>query len=361
MVITGLLTLLRRLARPCGGVALEGLLPPDRFRAILERERTRADRTGDRLSLLAFTPRVHEVNFKTLNYLVRVLRQRLRCTDDYGWLNARQIAVLLPATPVTGAWRVADDICLRFPDHLPPPLCTVYSYPSDDNRTANGTGDERMLPHGTPGNALALESLFLQPMPRWKRAVDIVGAATGLVLLLPVLVAVALVVKATSPGPVLFRQWRSGRGGKPFVMYKFRSMVVGAESRRGALLAWNEQDGPAFKIRNDPRVTGVGSFLRKTSLDELPQLWNIIRGEMSLVGPRPLPCAESRACAGWLRRRLDVTPGLTCIWQVCGRSAVPFVEWVRMDLQYIRGRSLVQDLKLLFKTVPAVILGRGAH
>jgi lipopolysaccharide/colanic/teichoic acid biosynthesis glycosyltransferase len=196
-------------------------------------------------------------------------------------------------------------------------------------------------------------------MPAWKRALDVVGALAGLVLLAPLMAGIALAVRLTSPGPVLFRQRRSGRGGKPFVMYKFRTMVADAEDRKARLLALNEQDGPAFKIRDDPRVTPLGRFLRQTSLDELPQLWNVLRGDMSLVGPRPLPCDESEACAGWQRRRLDVTPGLTCIWQVRGRNRVSFADWARMDVRYIRTQSLVQDLKLLVLTLPALLLRRG--
>jgi lipopolysaccharide/colanic/teichoic acid biosynthesis glycosyltransferase len=191
--------------------------------------------------------------------------------------------------------------------------------------------------------------------------VDVAGAATGIFLLSPVLILVALAVKLTSRGPIFFRQLRTGRGGKPFWIYKFRSMVADAEVRKDDLRQLNEQDGPAFKIKNDPRVTLVGRFLRRTSLDELPQLWNILKGDMSLVGPRPLPCAEADACLGWLRRRLDVTPGLTCIWQVRGRCRVSFADWVRMDLRYVRALSLWQDVKLLIQTVPAVLLRRGAQ
>jgi lipopolysaccharide/colanic/teichoic acid biosynthesis glycosyltransferase len=190
--------------------------------------------------------------------------------------------------------------------------------------------------------------------------VDVAGASFGLLFLLPLFAVVAIAIRATSRGPVFFRQQRSGLGGKPFFMVKFRTMVVDAEAKKQALMALNEQDGPAFKIRRDPRVTRLGHFLRITSIDELPQLWNVLRGDMSLVGPRPLPCSETDACRGWLRQRLDVTPGLTCIWQVRGRSTVSFAEWVRMDVQYIRSRSLGADMKLLLQTVPAVVLRRGA-
>ncbi|HLJ91859.1 MAG TPA: sugar transferase, partial [Gemmataceae bacterium] len=154
---------------------------------------------------------------------------------------------------------------------------------------------------------------------------------------------------------------RSGRGGQPFRIYKFRTMIANAETYKSVLLPYSEQDGPAFKLQNDPRITPIGGILRRTSLDELPQLWNVLKGDMSLVGPRPLPCEETDACEGWHRRRLNVTPGLTCIWQVKGRSLVSFAEWVRMDLQYIHSRSMWQDVKLLLLTVPAVVSQKGAR
>ena len=144
-------------------------------------------------------------------------------------------------------------------------------------------------------------------------------------------------------------------------MWKFRTMVANAEAKKADLMALNEQDGPAFKIKRDPRTTAVGRFLRKTSLDELPQLWNVLRGDMSLVGPRPLPCREADGCEPWQRRRLDVVPGLTCIWQVRGRSSVSFADWVRMDVEYIENQSIGADLKLLLLTVPAIVLRKGAH
>jgi lipopolysaccharide/colanic/teichoic acid biosynthesis glycosyltransferase len=202
--------------------------------------------------------------------------------------------------------------------------------------------------------------LFVQAIPPWKRAIDVLGAAIGIVLLSPILLLFAAAIKISSTGPVLFTQWRSGRGGRPFLMYKFRSMVVDAEERKSELISLNEQDGPAFKLTADPRVTRLGQFLRDTSIDELPQLWNVLKGDMSLVGPRPLPCKETASCLDWQRRRLDVTPGLTCIWQVRGRSQVTFNEWVRMDLQYVRERSFWEDIKILVTTVPAVLLRRGA-
>jgi lipopolysaccharide/colanic/teichoic acid biosynthesis glycosyltransferase len=180
----------------------------------------------------------------------------------------------------------------------------------------------------------------------------------------PALLAVgfaAIGIKLTSPGPVFFKQRRAGLGGRPFTIWKLRTMVTDAEAKKQGLKKLSEQDGPAFKLKNDPRIFPFGKLLRKTSIDELPQLINVLLGDMSLVGPRPLPCDESDACLQWQRRRLDVTPGLTCIWQVKGRSSVTFDQWVRMDVEYIRKRTLLHDLSILLQTVPAVLLRKGAR
>jgi lipopolysaccharide/colanic/teichoic acid biosynthesis glycosyltransferase len=340
--------------------ALDDLPQPDRFRHLLDRERVRADRTGDRLSLVAFAPRCPEAGRATYILVAKALRGRLRATDEVGWLDDGRLAVVLPTTPTAGAWKVADDVCVDFPEDVPPPVCTVYSYPLDWPHS-EAAADVAVTAAEPDRQALGLEMLLVRQLPVWKRVLDVTGAAVLLLALLPVLGAVAAAIKLSSPGPVFFRQRRSGRGGVPFMMYKFRTMVVDAEARKAALMALNEQDGPAFKVRCDPRVTAVGRFLRRTSLDELPQLWNVVLGHMSLVGPRPLPCDETRACETWHRQRLDVTPGLTCIWQVRGRSQVSFADWVRMDVQYIRSQTLAHDLKLLFLTMPAVVGGKGAH
>jgi exopolysaccharide biosynthesis polyprenyl glycosylphosphotransferase len=194
-----------------------------------------------------------------------------------------------------------------------------------------------------------------------KRALDLAGAACGLMALSPLLLACALAVKFTSPGPIVFAQPRYGRNRRLFRMYKFRTMVQDAERLQGSLEAQNEAQGPVFKIRSDPRVTRVGRVMRRLSLDELPQLVNVLQGDMSLVGPRPLPVRDvSRFSDTWLMRRFSVKPGLTCLWQVNGRSDVDFDRWVRLDLDYIDNWSLGLDMRILFKTVPVVLWGRGA-
>ena len=195
-----------------------------------------------------------------------------------------------------------------------------------------------------------------------KQAMDSLGAMVLLLVLSPLMLAVALGIRLTSRGPVLFRQQRSGLNGRPFTMLKFRSMVTDAEQLRHELEALNEMSGPVFKVTDDPRITAFGRFLRKYSLDELPQLWNVLAGDMSLVGPRPLPVTEvQRFDDPAHRRRLSVKPGLTCLWQISGRSHVTdFQEWVKLDLQYIDNWSLWLDLSILLRTLPVVISGSGA-
>lgn len=195
-----------------------------------------------------------------------------------------------------------------------------------------------------------------------KQGMDYVGAAVLLALLSFPMLATALIIKLTSPGPILFRQQRSGLNGRPFTMLKFRSMATNAEQRKHELAALNEMSGPVFKITNDPRITPVGRFIRRYSIDEFPQLFNVLRGEMSLVGPRPLPVDETKRFDEIShRRRLSVKPGLTCLWQVSGRNQVKdFKEWVRLDLEYIDNWSLWLDFKILLRTIPAVFTGTGA-
>jgi len=192
-----------------------------------------------------------------------------------------------------------------------------------------------------------------------KSVIDRTLAVVSVLFLAPLFLLVALCIKVSSPGPVFFRQVRCGLNGRTFTLLKFRTMVLEAEALRLQLVAANEMDGPVFKIKEDPRVTQVGRFLRKSSLDELPQLINVLRGEMSLVGPRPPLPSEVKDYKHWQRRRLSMKPGLTCIWQVSGRNDVRFEDWMRMDLEYIDRWSLLLDLELMLKTVPAVLFGTG--
>lgn len=218
-------------------------------------------------------------------------------------------------------------------------------------------------------SASTLETAHHRSVPwqrsRWtaraaKRTIDLVGAAILLLLLAPILLAAAVAVKVDTPGPLLFRQRRTGWRGEEFHVLKLRTMRVGAEKLREVMAARNESDGHLFKIRDDPRVTAVGRWLRRYSLDELPQLVNVLKGQMSLVGPRPLPVKDS-AFTGDARNRLQVRPGLTGLWQISGRSDLPWEDALRLDLQYVDTWSLKLDLAILFRTLPAVLRSEGAY
>jgi len=194
-----------------------------------------------------------------------------------------------------------------------------------------------------------------------KRPFDVAASALGVAVLSPFFLVLSILIKLDSPGPVLFKQLRVGKDGRQFWFYKFRSMVVNAEEMKNKLMHLNELEGPVFKISDDPRITKVGRFLRRTSLDELPQLLNVLRGDMSLVGPRPPLPGEVENYESWQKERLSVCPGLTCLWQVSGRNHIGFTEWVRLDLEYIRRQSFGLDAKILARTLPAVISRKGAY
>lgn len=211
---------------------------------------------------------------------------------------------------------------------------------------------------GAPVVTLFRETMLLQLL--FKRVLDFIVSFICLVILSPLLLLIATLIKVTSPGPVLFVQRRVGMNKRTFNLYKFRSMYMDAEKRRHELEALNEMDGPVFKIKNDPRITPIGRFIRKTSIDELPQLMNVLRGQMSLVGPRP-PLPDEVDKYDWLyRKRLSIKPGITCLWQISGRNHISFKQWMAMDREYIDNWSIWLDLRILAKTVPSVLFGRGA-
>lgn len=382
-----LLRLLQRLLPPdARRNACESLHSIERMQAILHRERMRCDRGNSSFALLTMTfPRPWDASES--ESLGRVICQRIRATDDAGVLGPRQVGLVLPETDADGAWHLAADLCGRLAQDMSAPECDVYVYPThpsdgepvdvtrNGKSARNGKASNGKASNGHPETASTngksarredrrvgrpMEAFFVQPLPRWKRACDLLVGGLALVLAAPLMLVVAVAIKLTSRGPIIFKQKRDTLGGRQFLVYKFRTMSVDAEAKKAALQALNEQDGPAFKIVKDPRVTRLGRFLRVTSIDELPQLFNVLAGDMTLVGPRAMDSRESHQCEPWQRRRLDVTAGITCVWQVRGRSSVSFAEWMRMDLGYIRSRSLANDLKLMAQTVPAVLLRRGA-
>lgn len=248
---------------------------------------------------------------------------------------------------------------------LPDASATVAPTPGAASRSWLGS----IVPFPVQANAVAREGEladadYLLPGVTYqlvKRGLDIIVAFVALVLLIPVMLLVSVAIRATSPGPVFFSQTRCGQDGRCFRLVKFRTMVTDAERIRRELAHLNEMSGPMFKVRLDPRITPVGRMLRKFSIDELPQLVNVLRGDMTLVGPRPSIVAEVDQFTDHQRQRLMVKPGLTCLWQVSGRSDLSFDEWVALDIDYIQRRSVRLDLMILLRTVPAVLSGRGAY
>jgi lipopolysaccharide/colanic/teichoic acid biosynthesis glycosyltransferase len=344
--------------------------------AILHRECARCERNGHEYCLVVVWPADNGAS-RQLSRLAKLLCRRTRATDEVGWFEKGRLCVVLPDTSEEGAMAFVQHFTETANQLGLAPICNVLGYrgqmhsdnePLDAEQIAEGI-DEAGQDICAPGRrafaslkavtAGDITSLLVKPLPAWKRFIDVVLGTSILVATTPVMAIAAIAIKVSDGGPILFRQRRAGLGGRPFTIFKFRTMVADADVKKSQLLDKSEQDGPAFKIKHDPRITRVGRFLRETSIDELPQLFNVLLGDMSLVGPRPLPVEESNRCATWHRRRLDVTPGLTCIWQVHGRSKVTFAEWIRMDRRYIRAQSLLHDLKLIVMTVPAVFLRRG--
>jgi lipopolysaccharide/colanic/teichoic acid biosynthesis glycosyltransferase len=358
---------------------------------ILHRESARCERNGHSFTMVVIAGA--EVRGRNLYRLAKVLCRTARGTDEIGWFDRSRLCAVLPDTDAEGGMAFIRKFAENSYFRGLSPICNLLSYSGRSQVHSQSMDMDQILGNSAvsrevggireagssfegmeacsiaeeyprflkPENMNDLGRLLVHPLPSWKRAIDLAVASTAIVFALPLMGIAAVAIKLTDRGPVFFKQKRAGLGGRPFTIFKFRTMVVGAEKKQAELRGRSDQDGPAFKMKHDPRITRIGRFLRETSLDELPQLLNVIRGDMSLVGPRPLPLHESDRCDIWHRRRLDVTPGLTCIWQVHGRSKVSFADWVRMDRTYIRARSVWQDLKLMVMTIPSVILRRGAR
>ncbi|NND99025.1 MAG: sugar transferase [Pirellulaceae bacterium] len=344
------------------------------FNREIARERIRATRRAFPFCIITIELVGNQNRRRRKRSLIRLLHRHLRMTDQKGILGPAKFGVLLVDTPEMGGRVVVDrltlqaerlglnvklDLKVHDPDGFDPD-----DFPPSGNRRHGDDLSQRWLRVDDANVSVSAEDPMVpRPMMRMavKRLVDISGALVGLTVGSPLIVGGMLMVKLTSPGPALFTQTREGLRGKPFKIYKLRTMVVDAESQQANLQSENHRDGPAFKITKDPRVTTAGDFLRSTCIDELPQLWNVLKGDMSLVGPRPLPWHESRACNPWHRRRLDVKPGMTCNWQVNKANATSFDEWMRMDLQYVDRIGLIRDLRLIMKTFVVPLTGRGSE
>jgi lipopolysaccharide/colanic/teichoic acid biosynthesis glycosyltransferase len=328
---------------------MPGISSSEEFHENLERERARADRSGRAFSVVSFNIGNHAGEDLTRR-LARAINLRKRRVDGAGWIDDGRLGVILPETVPAGAWRLAEDAWKELGGAYGPLPCEVYAYPAPPP-DPDGAGDK---PRARP-----LVDLISGPPPLWKRLIDIVAASLCLVILSPLLLGVCILIKATSKGPVLFRQSRLGYMGKPFTMLKFRTMEVDPDEsmHRSYLKDLIQGDAPMAKLDsgNDRRIIPMGRFLRAACLDELPQLINVLCGEMSLVGPRPCIPYEASEYLPWQHRRFDSVPGMTGLWQVSGKNRTTFKEMIRLDINYSRKFSPWTDVGILLKTVPAIV------
>ena len=354
------------------------LLSQRQLQRVLAKERTRADREESVFGLIILRiVDLREVRDTSLK-LAKILHRRLRETDEKGHLNYGRIGVVLPTTDDEGTQFVLADLLRLATAAKLHVEGEAFVYPERPGREQSHTGgaadlEEPIAPTAEVGSNLQGAdaqrtgvrslpiSMCVRSYPLWKRGLDVFGAGLGLVLAAPFIALAAIIIRWTSPGPAFFAQERVGYLGRRFRIYKLRTMVVNAEQLKPLLLERNERDGPAFKMRRDPRITRFGRLLRSTGLDELPQLVNVLIGDMSLVGPRPLPVAEAEQCAAWQRARMNTKPGLTCTWQLSKSRKMSFVEWMRLDMRYARACNLWLDAKLILSTFSAVVLGRVGH
>lgn len=378
--------------------ALWSIYSTDQFRKVLERERIRADRSGREFSLLIIEVGSVKRNRQAVAQLVQILTKRLRSIDEIGWFDDAQIGVALPDTINKGAWKLAGDISNLIPTTMAPFNCKVYTYPSSwfhslhdlgngkksglaglafdkETRTSQNQrsfsmrkASERLVATASIGGSRdfdfgnttkSAEPIFSPGMPVWKRLLDIVVTLSCLALFAPVMILITIYIKSVSRGPVFFCQTRVGHLGKPFRLYKFRTMRLnaGVSMHQQHLQNLIQNDRPMEKLDgdNDPRIIPMGKLLRTSGLDELPQLINVLRGEMSLVGPRPCLPYEAENYLRWQTQRFDAVPGITGLWQVSGKNKLTFKEMVRLDIKYARASSLYTDVTIILKTVPAIL------
>ncbi|MBN2106720.1 MAG: sugar transferase [Deltaproteobacteria bacterium] len=329
------------------------------FFDMVERERARADRMGHQFSIIVFQLRDLKRHALGREAILCRIRSRIRLYDDIGCLDNSRISVLMPYAGYEQAKGIAEKIrSAAMPDGMPLEY-SVLTYPS----SWVDSSDER---RGSCTDSWAAASRLLrekldvpvETLPFWKRLMDIAGACFGIALLSPLLLLLACFIRAVSPGPVLFKQERIGFMGKPFSCYKFRTMHLGAptDAHNNHLSSLIETDAPLQKLdAADPRIIPCGRMIRLTGLDELPQLFNVLLGDMSLIGPRPCISYEAGKLKLWQRRRFDVMPGITGLWQVNGKNKTTFTEMIRYDISYAYKRNFFMDTAILLKTLPAVM------
>ena len=346
------------------------------FDIIIAKEKARADRNNHLFSLVSFEIDPPESGMESVDYFVHYLKNRIRITDEIGWLDNGTIGVLLFNSSRVEAEKFIEKIL----QISPPNICykyTISTYPEEKNEHLHtegihsGQGENNHSIHSSSSFSVhsrtrnenisqKLHPVFFHKISAWKRLSDICLSLLALIVFSPLFLIIAIAVKLTTKGPIFFKQQRAGLGGVPFTMLKFRTMKVGADEMKSELQLFNERTGPVFKMGKDPRVTRIGKILRQWSLDELPQFINVLKGEMSLVGPRPPTLDEVEQYHSWHNYRLEMRPGITCIWQVYARHDKSFDNWVRLDIKYRREQSFLLDLKLIVLTLPAVFSRRGA-
>lgn len=338
-----------------------GICSQEVFQIILDRERTRADRNGHELSLLLFDIS-EENNRKSINQLNKVLKSRARSIDRFGWYNEEYIGIVLPNTDHTGGVKFAHDVCeMILSKVIAPPDFKVYSYP--EMRLPKKTHCIKEDLEGKNRNHQQfnkdVDPIFIKKMPFWKRAFDVLGSITALILTSPFFIFVPVIIKLMSPGPVFFKQERVGYGGRIFTFLKFRTMKFNTDStvHQNHLNELINSDKPMTKLdrKNDQRIIPFGKIIRAACIDELPQLINVLKGEMSLVGPRPCLPYEAKEYLKWHKYRFDINSGITGLWQVSGKNRLTFKEMIRLDIGYAKRMSLWLDLWILLKTIPAII------
>ena len=333
-----------------------GIYCEDELRELVVYERARADRTGDSLSLVLCDLTRLNGHGPSKSEVVNALAGSIRTTDHLGWYGRSTLGVILPLTDRAGAARFVETLTAN--GHPAPRLDTsdlgfsVHSYP--DKWLANATSQEPETHAGTNNSV----TTFARSIPRWKRALDIAGAGVGLLLLLPFFVLLGVYIKLVSPGPILFRQKRVGLARREFTFYKFRTMHhnnnEGVHSHHAK--DFINSDKPMTKLDSvDPRIIPGGRIIRKLAIDELPQIFNILKGDMSLVGPRPCIPYEANEYLQWHSGRFSVLPGLTGLWQVSGKNRLTFQQMIRLDIEYERRMSLLFDLWIILRTVPTVL------
>lgn len=333
-------------------------------------ETLRAQRSKSTLSIILLTlDKETDIEPININKVLGVIRKKIRDTDTSGFVNYKTICVLLPDTDEAGA----KEICAKLVNENSQFSITTSSYPDHifESLTKDGCVQPNTFPFELLNSRKSTGASCLK-LPL-KRGVDIVGSIIGILVFMPIMLITALAIKVTSPGPIIFSQIRLGKQGIPFTFYKFRSMYVDMDNQihreyvqdfiqgHHAKINQGDREEPLYKIKSDPRITGVGKFIRKTSIDELPQFFNVLKGDMSLIGPRPPLSYEVEKYQAWhLRRILEIKPGITGLWQVEGRSKTEWDDSVRLDIRYIQNWSLLFDLKILFRTVKEVLSCRGA-